>query len=194
MRISEKSSNFAADISMNTNLLNRTMVRLGALLLLLSGLIGCNNSPHPVKFLGKDKEPDSLILAQMKFNQRMVNAAAVQCLAYVQEDSGKQYAQDEAGFWYTKVVKTDLDSLRKGEQVDMHIQIYELNDSLVADVKENFQIGQAGLPMAILRSLRMMRHGEQMQIITPWHAAYGVEGTALIKPYSNLKIVVSVSE
>lgn len=194
MRISEKSSNFAADISMNTNLLNRTMVRLGALLLLLSGLIGCNNSPHPVKFLGKDKEPDSLILAQMKFNQRMVNAAAVQCLAYVQEDSGKQYAQDEAGFWYTKVVKTDLDSLRKGEQVDMHIQIYELNDSLVADVKENFQIGQAGLPMAILRSLRMMRHGEQMQIITPWHAAYGVEGTALIKPYSNLKIVVSVGE
>ena len=68
---------------MNTNLLNRTMVRLGALLLLLSGLIGCNNSPHPVKFLGEDKEPDSLILAQMKFNQRMVNAAAVQCLAYV---------------------------------------------------------------------------------------------------------------
>ena len=194
MRISEKSSNFAADISMNTSLLNRTMVRLGALLLLLSGLIGCNNSPHPVKFLGKDKEPDSLILAQMKFNQRMVNAAAVQCLAYVQEDGGKQYAQDEAGFWYTKVVKTDLDSLRKGEQVDMHIQIYELNDSLVADVKENFQIGQAGLPMAILRSLRMMRHGEQMQIITPWHAAYGVEGTVLIKPYSNLKIVVSVGE
>ena len=194
MRISEKSSNFAADISMNTNLLNRTIVRLGALLLLLSGLIGCNNSPHPVKFLGKDKEPDSLILAQMKFNQRMVNAAAVQCLAYVQEDSGKQYAQDEAGFWYTKVVKTDLDSLCKGEQVDMHIQIYELNDSLVADVKENFQIGQAGLPMAIVRSLKMMRHGEQMQIVTPWHAAYGVEGTALIKPYSNLKIVVSVSE
>ena len=194
MRISEKSSNFAADISMNTNLLNRTMVRLGTMLLLLAGLLGCNKSPQPVKFLGEDKEPDSLILAQMKFNQRMVNAAAVQCLAYVQEDSGKQYAQDEAGFWYTKVVKTYLDSLCKGELVDMHIQIYELNDSLVADVKENFQIGQAGLPMAILRSLRMMRHGEQMQIITPWHAAYGVEGTALIKPYSNLKIVVSVSE
>ena len=194
MRISEKSSNFAADISMNTNLLNRTMVRLGTMLLLLAGLLGCNKSPQPVKFLGEDKEPDSLILAQMKFNQQMVNAASVQCLAYVQEDGGKQYAQDEAGFWYTKVVKTDLDSLRKGEQVDMHIQIYELNDSLVADVKENFQIGQAGLPMAILRSLNMMRLGEQMQIITPWHAAYGVEGTALIKPYSNLKIVVSVSE
>ena len=194
MRISEKSSNFAADISMNTNLLNRTMVRLGTMLLLLAGLLGCNKSPQPVKFLGEDKESDSLILAQMKFNQQMVNAASVQCLTYVQEDGGKQYAQDEAGFWYTKVVKTDLDSLRKGEQVDMHIQIYELNDSLVADVKETFQIGQAGLPMAILRSLKMMRHGEQMQIITPWHAAYGVEGAALIKPYSNLKIVVSVGE
>ena len=135
-----------------------------------------------------------MILAQMKFNQQMVNAASVQCLAYVQEDKEKQYAQDEAGFWYTKVVKTDLDSLRQGEQVDMHIQIYELNDSLVADVKESFQMGQASLPMAILRSLKMMKHGEQMQIVTPWHAAYGVEGTTLIKPYSNLKIIVSVGE
>jgi hypothetical protein len=194
LRISEKSSNFAADISMNTNLLNRTMVRLSALLLLLLGLVGCNNSPQPVKFLGEDKEPDSLLLAQMRFNQRMVNAASLQCLTYVQEDMGKQYAQDEAGFWYTKVVKTDLDSLRQGEQVDMHIQIYELNDSLVADVKESFQMGQASLPMAILRSLKMMKHGEQMQIVTPWYAAYGVEGTTLINPYSNLKIVVSVGE
>jgi len=179
---------------MNTNLLNRTMVRLGALLLLLSGLLGCNKSPQPVKFLGEDKEPDSLILAQMRFNQQMVNAASVQCLAYVQGDKEKQYAQDEAGFWYTKVVKTDLDSLRQGEQVDMHIQIYELNDSLVADVKESFKMGQASLPMAILRSLKMMKHGEQMQIVTPWYAAYGVEGTTLINPYSNLKIVVSVGE
>ena len=194
MRISEKSSIFAADISMNTNLLNRTMVRLGALLLLLSGLLGCNKSPQPVKFLGEDKEPDSLILAQMRFNQQMVNAASVQCLAYVQGDKEKQYVQDEAGFWYTKVVKTDLDSLRQGEQVDMHIQIYELNDSLVADVKESFQMGQASWPMAILRSLKMMKHGEQMQIVTPWYAAYGVEGTTLINPYSNLKIVVSVGE
>jgi FKBP-type peptidyl-prolyl cis-trans isomerase len=194
LRISEKSSNFAADISMNTNLLNRTMVRLGALLLLLSGLLGCNKSPQPVKFLGEDKEPDSLMLAQMRFNQQMVNAASVQCLAYVQGDKEKQYVQDEAGFWYTKVMKTDLDSLRQGEQVDMHIQIYELNDSLVADVKESFQMGQASLPMAILRSLKMMKHGEQMQIVTPWYAAYGVEGTTLINPYSNLKIVVSVGE
>ena len=194
MRISEKSSNFAADISMNTNLVNRKKVRWGALLLLLFGLLGCNKSPQPVRFLGEDKEPDSLILAQMKFNQQMVNAASVQCLAYVQEDKEKQYAQDEAGFWYTKVVKTDLDSLRQGEQVDMHIQIYELNDSLVADVKESFQMGQASLPMAILRSLKMMKHGEQMQIVTPWHAAYGVEGTTLIKPHSNLKIIVSVGE
>lgn len=190
--ISEKSSNFAANISMNTNLLNRILLRVGGLFLLLCGLMGCSNSPQPVRFLGKDKEPDSLILAQMRFNQRMVNEAGMQCLTYVQEDDGKRYAQDEIGFWYTKIVTTNLDSLRKGEQVDMHIQIYELNDSLVADVKESFQIGQPGLPIAILRSLGMMRHGEQIQIVTPWYAAYGVEGTLLIQPYSNLKIVVSV--
>jgi hypothetical protein len=124
----------------------------------------------------------------------MFNEASVQCLTYVQEDKGKRYVQDEVGFWYTKIATTKLDSLRMGEQVSLHIQIYELNDSLVADVWESFQIGQAGLPIAILRSLKMMRHGEQMQIVTPWHTAYGVEGTSLIKPYSNLKIVMSVDD
>jgi hypothetical protein len=31
-----------------------------------------------------------------------------------------------------------------------------------------------------------------MVIVAPWYTAYGVEGTELVKPYANLKIVVSM--
>jgi FKBP-type peptidyl-prolyl cis-trans isomerase len=48
--------------------------------------------------------------------------------------------------------------------------------------------------MAINKALNNLRQGEQIQLIAPWYTAYGVEGTAIIKPYSNLRIVVKVGE
>lgn len=173
---------------------NITLVRATWLLaLMLVLMVGCKPTPQQVRHHGEKKELDSLTIAQLQFNQRMASAADKQCLDFVQADS-QQYVQDDFGFWYTKLLKTDLDSLHKGEYANLHIQIYKLNDSLVADIKDSFQVGNTGLPIAINRSLKMMRKGEHLQIVTPWYMAYGVEGTSLIKPYSNLKIVVSVGE
>ena len=164
---------------------------IGLLLL----LVGCNNkTPQPVRHLGNDTQPDSLLMAQLYFNQRMTDEADKQCLEYVKHDTLHTYAQDEFGFWYTLLYQTTQDSLQKGQYVDMHIQIYELNDSLITDVKENLQIGGGELPVAINRALHNLRQGEQIQIIAPWYMAYGVEGTSIIKPYSNLRIVVKVAE
>ena len=161
---------------------------IGLLLL----LVGCNKTPQPVRHLGNDTQPDSLLMAQLAFNQQMINHADIQCLKYIQNDTLHTYAQDEFGFWYTILQHTTLDSLQTGQQLDMHIQIFELNDSLIADIKENLQIGDGELPLAINRALHNRRLGEQIQIIAPWYTAYGVEGTSLIKPYSNLRIVVGV--
>ena len=163
---------------------------IGLLLL----LVGCNKTPQPVRHLGNETQPDSLLMAQLYFNQRMINEADKQCLEYIKHDTLHTYAQDEFGFWYTILQHTNLDSLQKGQHLDMHIQIFELNDSLIADIKENLQIGGGELPMAINRALNQLRQGEQVQIIAPWYTAYGVEGTAIIKPYSNLRIVVKVGE
>ena len=161
--------------------------------LLLLSLAGCHKNPQPVRHLGPKNEPDSLLMAQMLFNQQMASAADRQCIDYVTKND-LQYTQDEFGFWYSKTISTQLDSLTKGQKQNMHIQIYELNDSLLADIKESFEVGANSLPLAINRSLKIMRKGETMQMICPWYTAYGVEGTSLIKPYSNLKIVVRVGE
>jgi FKBP-type peptidyl-prolyl cis-trans isomerase len=74
------------------------------------------------------------------------------------------------------------------------LQVYELNGQLIADVSETFEIGSASkpLPLAMDKALKMLRQGEQIQIIAPWYTAYGVEGTDEIKGYTNLKIVIGV--
>ena len=193
MCISEKSSNFAAEYFMFTNLFNMSVVRLGSLLLVVACFVGCTNSPQQVRRLNGKTEVDSLELAQLYFNMQMTNAADRQCLDYVKADTN-EYTMDIVGFWYYKVLKNPTDTLKKGEIIDLHIQVYELNDSLVADVKESFTVGSNDLPVAVNRSLLMMCRGEQMHVITPWYVAYGVEGTSLISPYTNLKIILTLEE
>ena len=193
MRICIFCCTFAADISMGMKLLNINMVLVSGCLLLMMLVTGCNKSPQPVRRLG-DEKPDSLLMAQLYFNQRMISEADKQCLEYIKWDTLHSYVQDDFGFWYTILQRTAQEPLQKGQYADMHIQLYELNDSLVADIQESLQVGSGELPVAINRTLNNIRKGEQVQIITPWYAAYGVEGTSLIKPYSNLKIVVKVED
>jgi FKBP-type peptidyl-prolyl cis-trans isomerase len=157
--------------------------------LVVSVLSACKTDPQPVKHLGMD-DVDAQAMAQMLFNKEMTNAADKECLHYVEKDSLK-YALDDFGVWYTKTQQTEGDSLQKGQMVTLQMSVYELNDTLVADMKEQMQVGSNDLPLAIYRSLQMMRAGEQMVVVAPWYAAYGVEGTSLIKPYTNLKFVIT---
>lgn len=191
--MSEKSSNFAAKYFLFINMFKINVLRVGWLLLLAAWLVGCSNSPQQVRRLSGKTELDSLELAQLYFNLQMTNAADRQCLDYVKADD-KGYVMDLVGLWYYKELKNPTDTLKKGEIVDLHIQVYELNDSLVADVKESFTVGSNDLPIAINRSLLMMCKGEKMHVVTPWYVAYGVEGTSLISPYTNLKIILTLEE
>ena len=93
------------------------------------------------------------------------------------------------------LVMADVGVTTATEIVDrLKDSVFKKNLRKAKDVKENLQIGGGELPVAINRALHNLRQGEQIQIITPWYMAYGVEGTSIIKPYSNLRIVVKVAE
>lgn len=154
-------------------------------------LVGCKPAPQQVRHLGEEKV-DSLMLMQMEFNNQMTAAADRQCLEFVQKDSATAYAQDEYGYWYAKSIASIGDSLKAGQNVMLHLEVSELNGDLLADVKRQTKVDSGDLPLAINQVLKMMREGEQMVIVAPWYTAYGVEGTELVKPYANLKIVVNV--
>ena len=154
-------------------------------------MVACKPAPQQVRRLGEEKV-DSLMLMQMEINNQMTAAADRACIEYVRKDSTIQYAQDEYGYWYAKTITTIGDSLKTGQNIMLHLQVSELNGEQLADVKQQMRVDSGDLPLAINQALKMMRVGEQMVVVAPWYTAYGVEGTNLVKPYANLKIVVRV--
>lgn len=166
------------------------MRRLGIGLWLLA-MVGCTQQPQQVRRLSEKQAPDSALLAQIEFNQHMSRAADNACREWVRQDSSA-YALDDFGFWYTKTVNLDADSLQQGEQVLIHLTVAELNGQQLADVKDIFAVGTNDLPLSVNRCLKQMSRGEQMRIIAPWYAACGTEGTQLIKPYTNLIITLTI--
>lgn len=162
--------------------------------ILVIGLLvtaGCSPQPQQVRRLSEKDVPDSALMAQMTFNMQMASAADKVCSAWITNDS-ITYTLDDFGFWYAKTINLHSDPLQPGEQISLHLQISELNDRLLADIKETFSIGSGDLPTAINRSLRQMSRGEQMHIVAPWYTAYGAEGTSIVKPYTNLIIILSI--
>jgi hypothetical protein len=170
----------------------RHSLRCGVVLMLLA-LVACRQEPQKVRHISQQEEPDSALMAQMAFNMKMAGVADRACSDWVKQDS-LTYAQDDFGFWYSKTIRLHADTLQKGEVVLTHIQVCELNGTLLADIQDYFPVGSSDLPIAINRSLKQMSRGEEMRVIAPWYTAYGAEGTALIKPYSNLIITLTTIE
>lgn len=159
----------------------------------LLAMVGCTQQPQQVRRLSEKQEPDTALLAQLDFNQQMANAADKACKSWVENDAAT-YALDEFGFWYSKTITLNTDSLKQGEQVLIRLQMAELNGQALADVEDIFTVGAGDLPLAVNRCLKQMGRGEEMRIIAPWYAAYGVEGTTAIKPYTNLVITLTISK
>ena len=107
--------------------------------------------------------------------------------------AGMTYVLDEFGFWYSKTIKQQTELLQTGEAISIHLLMAELNGLILADIEDVFAVDSGDLPTAINRCLRQMRRGEQMRIVAPWYTAYGIEGTNIIKPYTNLVITLTIS-
>ncbi len=161
------------------------------LLLCLLVQAGCGKRPQPVRHLHEPQQEDTVLAAQLRFNLHMADAADKLCIEMVQQDS-LRYALDDFGFWYAKSVVSGGDTLQNGQEVELHLVLSELRGGVIADEKGLFVVGESELPVAINRSLRQMCAGEEMRIVAPWYAAYGIEGTTLIAPYTNLRIQMKV--
>lgn len=164
-----------------------------AILLTAILLSACQPQPQKAKHLSQKNEIDTTLLAQLQFNTRMVEVSDKACMDWVLSDS-LTYAMHEMGFWFTKTIKKDGDILTNGQEVNIHMLISELNGELISDTKHSYKIGSSELPNAIRRTIGTMVVGEQAKIVAPWYTAYGVEGTSIIKPYSNLIILLTIEE
>lgn len=156
-------------------------------------LAACSPAPQPVRRLHEKAVPDSLLLVQMRFHYHMATAADSLCCVVVQRDS-LRYAQDIYGFWYCKTRSAAADTLRSGDPVRLRLRLREFGGRMIADEEDLFAVDDGTLPTAVARSLRMMGYGEQMQVIAPWYTAYGVEGSSIVPPYTNLCITIDAAD
>lgn len=154
----------------------------------------CQRKPQQVRHLGQKQDVDSALIIQLQLNTQLAELADKTCQTAIKTDSTHQYTMDNFGFWYTKTIESYEDIIQEGQTIGIHIQISNLDGKLISDATLQTKINAGDLPIAISRSLKMMRLGEQMRIIAPWYTAYGVEGTSIIKPYSNLLITLTVEQ
>ena len=161
--------------------------------LLVSGC-GTKSSPQrPAQHGNELAERDSSMERMAQLNQRMVEEADHQVLVYVQADSVHQYARCSQGAWVTRTRKvTDSEHPRMTEKVHVAMQIYTLGGELLQDIDGMYTIGNGEIPLGIEYALRELYRGESGIIVAPWHAAFGVDGTGNIAPYTNVRIDISI--
>lgn len=168
-------------------------ITFGVFILGLVYLQACTPTPQRAKHLNECCTSDSTLIKQIQFNLHMADLADKSCQEFVKK-SHLTYALDDSGFWFTKIVTTDSDTIKRDQEVLLHILITELDGTVLSDTKDYFIISEGYLPTAISRAVKNMKLGEQMHIVAPWYSAYGREGTAIIKPYSNLLISITTEQ
>ena len=162
-------------------------------------LCSCNPAPQRARHLHDTETTDSTLLRQMQLNIHMADLADRECLRAIEHDS-LHYTLDDYGFWFARTRNAHGDSIHNGDNVSLHLRIYNLRGAqpdsahLIADVQDHFTVGADNLPAAIARTLLQARRGEEYQLIAPWYTAYGVEGTTLIPPYTNLRICLNIRQ
>ena len=171
------------------------MRKIAAICLLTAMIAGCGGqSPQrPSTRKGESPKADSTTLALMTMNRQMSRSADEELYRIARTEGG--YSLYERGTW-AKIIRPG-DSNRPvlhGEECTVQMQVTSLNGHLYTDSETTAHAGKYELPPAIDENITEWYHGESLSLIVPWYAAYGIQGTAEIPPYENVRIELTIKE
>lgn len=130
---------------------------------------------------------DTAQVALLLMTQRMAEEADKELTNYVNHvDSG--YTLNESGIWYRYTKRTNEKRWQKGEDVELHAQIYTMDGKLLTDSRETIALGKGETLQSVENILQTMRRGEACELLVPWYQAFGVSGSEEVPPYTNIKI------
>jgi hypothetical protein len=127
----------------------------------------------------------------MAFNQGMTESADEQLASIAQADS-LPFALYERGTWCAILSPGEGETVQRGEECSLHIRTYSLSGKLYTDFVQTALIGAWKLPAAIEENITEWHHGARLVLLSPWYAAYGIQGTEHIPPYENLRIEITI--
>lgn len=166
--------------------MRKLIVCLSALLL----LTGCpKTGPQTPSYRSGRQEvrPDSALLQAVETNRHLAEEADRALTVYA--DSG--FAQQELGYWSRGMVLADS-VLPADSAVTIRRVVYAMDSTLLEDVTETVTPGQPDQVQAVADALQQMEHGQSVTLLVPWYLGYGATGSAVVPPYTNVRIELTV--
>lgn len=142
---------------------------------------------------------DSLTIEEIEAYRQLAIKAENDVIRYVKADSGS-WTQHEFGWWYRYHHRTDehkeysLLAPARAVTCPIHEVVSDLSGTLIVDAIRTFEGDSAGgvnvspiEPIAYDMMLRELLPGDTVDLIIPWHFAYGKNGGAHVPPYTNIR-------
>ena len=155
-------------------------------------VIACNRTkPQSPSNRHNTTRQDSAAMALVFTQQRLAQEADKTILQYVREHGEKQYAMLPEGYWVRKILRTSGDDITKGTKVELREVVFSLEDGkMIIDSRDLREVSAEQMMLPVWETLQTMHCGEQAELLVPWYLAYGSTGSAIVAPYSNLRIIL----
>ncbi len=169
-------------------------------------LISCHRTQpqSPTRRSGQTAvKVDTTVLTLLEINQRMAAQADNELLALVdslQKKDSISFAQLRCGAWrkqrdeQTKQLATYAQSPKPNENWLVTWKVYSLQGEFLQDAEGVYTIKHFDMPLAIEEAVDDMVEGETTTLYAPWYSAFGQQGTSNIKPYTNVRLDVTLKE
>lgn len=159
--------------------------------LLIIFVVGNSCKPQrpqiPTYKSGREQTIDSTTLHLIELNQRMALQADQQLLQY----GTNGFTLDDLGFW-VKGAYEPKQPVAIGEKVYVHMQVYGLDGVLYKDEEVRLEVGKQETITVITEMLPRMEKTQHVTILAPWYIAYGSMGSAVVPPYTNVRIELEI--
>ncbi|MBP3586317.1 MAG: FKBP-type peptidyl-prolyl cis-trans isomerase [Paludibacteraceae bacterium] len=161
--------------------------------LVLLTILGVGNSckqqrPQiPTYKSGRVQTIDSTTLHLIELNQRMALQADQQLIQY----GTNGFTLDNLGFWVKGAYEPEQ-PVAIGEQIYVHMQVYGLDGVLYKDEEVRLEVGKQETITVITEMLPRMEKTQHVTILAPWYVAYGSMGSAVVPPYTNVRIELEI--
>ena len=172
------------------------IIRTLCLALTILFLTNCSKQQPqtPSRWMGKEVKVDSVHLALLELNQKMVEAADDK-LTQIAQTKTEPYALYEGNTWIYFIERGDMNmpAPKDGDLLEVQMSVYTIEqEKLLVDIIREYRVGKSELLPAIENNITEFRKGTKARMLVPWYGAFGMKGTKDIPPYENVIINIEI--
>lgn len=162
-------------------------------------LLGCKQNQDARRPISHSS--GSFMKKSIDRNKKLNATEEEQIKALIKKDVKSQYTSSEKGYWYSYIVKNELETLtpQKGDVAFFDYEIKDLNGTIIYSELELrpqiYYVDKQDVLIGLRDGIKLMHRGEKINFLFPSHKAYGYRGdTKKIDPNTPLWITVTLKD